>query len=155
MGQPTKFKEIYSEWAEKMSKLGATDKAMADFFGVPESTLNNWKKKFPDFKEAIKRGKEFADMDVADSLYQRAKGYSHDEELFFQYKGKIISKKTTKHYPPDTTAALRWLENRQPDYWKNKTHLEATGAEGKALVPSVVEIVIGGKKIHAGAASQA
>jgi hypothetical protein len=34
----------------------------------------------------------------------------------------------TKHYPPDTTAALKWLFNRQPDKWREGNKQEAHDA---------------------------
>ena len=33
----------------------------------------------------------------------------------------------TKHYPPDTKAALRWLRNRQPDVWRDRQEVNVTG----------------------------
>jgi hypothetical protein len=31
---------------------------------------------------------------------------------------------TTKHYPPDTAAAIIWLKNRQPERWRDKIEQE-------------------------------
>jgi len=33
---------------------------------------------------------------------------------------------TVKHYPPDTTAAIFWLKNRQPAKWREKQEVETT-----------------------------
>jgi len=33
----------------------------------------------------------------------------------------------TEHYPPDTTAALRWLMNRQPEKWRDRREVDLTG----------------------------
>ena len=64
IGRPSKYKEEYCEQAEKLARLGATDKEMADFFGVTEQTLNNWKtdkdgNETP-FFESLKRGMDAA-----------------------------------------------------------------------------------------------
>ena len=32
----------------------------------------------------------------------------------------------TKHYPPDPTAAIFWLKNRQPDTWRDKVEVDQT-----------------------------
>jgi len=32
----------------------------------------------------------------------------------------------TKHYPPDTKAALRWLMNRQPAVWRDRQEVNMT-----------------------------
>ncbi len=39
VGRPTKYKEEYAFQAEKLCRLGATDKEMADFFNI-ESWLS-------------------------------------------------------------------------------------------------------------------
>jgi len=44
-GRPTKYLSEYNEQVEKLCKLGATDKQLADFFNVTEKTINNWKVK--------------------------------------------------------------------------------------------------------------
>ena len=76
-GRPTEYKAEYVEQAYKLCLLGHTDRELGGFFGVAETTINNWKLAHPEFFEAIINGKEVADAEVAASLYQRAKGYSH------------------------------------------------------------------------------
>ena len=95
---------------------------LAEFFEVSVSTINRWRKKYPSFDGAIKKGKDESDFDVVKSLYWRAVGYSHQEEKVFLHDGEPIIVKTTKHYPPDTVACLAWLNNRQRDAWRNKDH---------------------------------
>lgn len=111
-GQPTRYKVAYNEDVRKLCLLGATDAEIGDFFGVTETTINNWKKRHPKFFESIKAGKIKADATIADSLYQRAKGYEHPDVHISNYKGKITQTKLTKYYPPDTAAAFIWLKNR-------------------------------------------
>jgi len=103
--------------------LGATDTELADFFGVTEQTLNNWKKSKDGFFEALKAGKSMADAQVASRLYERATGYSHAEDKVFVNNGEVIVVPTTRHYPPDSTAAIFWLKNRQPARWRDKHEL--------------------------------
>ena len=62
LGRPSKFKEEYTKLAYHYSLLGATDKQMAGFFEVSESTINLWKLKHPRFSESIRRGKAEADL---------------------------------------------------------------------------------------------
>lgn len=119
-GAPTLYREQYAEQAYKLCLLGSTDAELADFFNVTEQTVNNWKTAHPEFFESIRKGKEIADAEVADSLYQRAKGYSHPEDKIFQYEGAPVVVPTIKHYPPDTAAAIIWLKNRQPKKWRDK-----------------------------------
>ena len=112
-GQPTKYKVSYNKEVYKLCLLNSTDKQIADFFNVDERTINNWKKEYPEFFQSIKDGKEKADSTIAESLYNRAKGYSHEDTHISNYKGEITTTNITKHYPPDTAAAFIWLKNRQ------------------------------------------
>lgn len=124
-GRPTKFKEEYITQAFKLAMLGATDVEMANFFEVAVSTFQLWKSKIVEFSDSIKKGKLEADANVASSLYHRAIGYKHKEVKTATFEGKITDEKEyLKHYPPDTTAAIFWLKNRQPKIWRDKTVLD-------------------------------
>lgn len=120
MGRPSKYQPQFAEQAVKLCRLGATDKELADFFEVTESTLNLWKQKHSEFSESLKKGKLLADAEVADALYHRAIGYEHPEDKIFQYEGQPIIVPTIKHYPPDTGAAAMWLKNRRSQNWRNR-----------------------------------
>lgn len=117
-GQPTKYCKEYNEQVYKLCLLNATDKQIADYFNVTETTINNWKIKHPKFFESIKDGKVRADTEVAKSLHARAVGYSHPDVHISNYQGEITITDITKHYPPDTAAAFIWLKNRQG--WTDK-----------------------------------
>lgn len=119
-GRPSRYKKEYDEQARKLCLLGATDKELADFFDVAESTINLWKIKHKSFSESLKEGKQIADANIADKLYNRALGYSHPEDKIFNDNGVALVVPTTKHYPPDVTAAIFWLKNRQPSNWRDK-----------------------------------
>ncbi len=126
-GAPTKYKEEYNEQVYKLCLLGATDKDIADFFDVCEASINNWKNEYPEFLESIKRGKQIADSNVADRLYQRALGFEHDSEEIKIIDGGIERVKVRKIYAPDPTSAIFWLKNRQPDKWRDKQEVENSG----------------------------
>jgi hypothetical protein len=121
-GRPDKYDVKYNEQVFKLCLLGATDKQIADFFGVCEKTINNWKKKEPEFLQSLKKGKMQADAEIASALYHRAKGYSHPEDKIFNDNGSSLIVPTTKHYPPDTGAAFIWLKNRAG--WKDKQEVD-------------------------------
>ena len=135
-GRPSLYREEYAEQAYKLCLLGATDKELADFFGVVETTVNNWKKDHAAFLESITRGKMAADADVAEKLYHRALGYSHAAVKIFMPAGadKPIYADYTEHYPPDTQAASLWLRNRQSGKWRDKQDHEHTGKDGGPMV---------------------
>jgi len=136
VGRPTKYSPSHNEQVAKLCRLGATDKQLADFFNISESTLNNWKLKEPEFMESLKEGKIVADAEVADSLYNRAMGFSHTDTKFATFEGKITdSKEFTKHYPPDSTGCIFWLKNRAG--WKDSVAL--TDEEGGNLFTKLAE----------------
>ena len=123
-GRPSAYKPEYADQAFKLCLLGADDKRLADFFNVSEQTINAWKKAYPDFLEAIKRGKEEADAEVAASLYRRARGYTYEEKTIEDGK---VTKVVVKEVAPDTGAAMAWLKNRQPQNWRDKHEIEHSG----------------------------
>ena len=123
-GQPTKYREQYNEQARKLCLMGYTDKDLAGFFEVAESTINNWKIEHPSFLESLKLGKEVADAEVTASLYQRATGYSHTETKVFNNQGEIVTHDVKRIYPPDPISIKYWLNNRQPERWREKVETD-------------------------------
>lgn len=131
-GRPNKYNQDFNEQAYKLCLLGSTDADLADFFNVCEATINNWKIDFPEFLESIKKGKEVADAKVADALYNRALGFKSKEVKIATADGAITDvQEVDKYYPPDTTAAIFWLKNRQSSKWRDK---QVTEHEGKIEV---------------------
>lgn len=132
-GRPSKYKPEFAEQAYKLCLLGATDADIADFLCVNEDTVNKWKKDYPEFSESLKSGKDQADAVIAQSLFHRAKGYSHPEDKIFNDDGQAMVVPTIKHYPPDTVACIFWLKNRQKGKWRDKVETELTGKDGGAI----------------------
>lgn len=126
--------------AYKLALLGATNEQMADALGISLATLHVWRNKHSEFLDALKNGKEVADSKVADSLYHRAIGYTHPEEKIFNNQGEIIRAETLKHYPPDTTAAIFWLKNRDPANWRDVKQVELDDKRKPARAQSIEEI---------------
>lgn len=72
----------YKEWQEpdKLTKLrgwarnGLIDEQIAHNIGISRSTLSDWKLKYPDIADALKKGKEVVDIEVENALLKRALG---------------------------------------------------------------------------------
>ena len=134
------WKKEYVRHVFFFSLLGATDLQIAQVFGVSPKTIELWKRTKPEFMHSMKQGKMIADGQVVHSLYLAAIGYSHNDEVIIPNKvkiygengkvkkeyTKIIRVKTVKNYPPNVTAAVKWLQARQPDVWGKKLKLEGT-----------------------------
>lgn len=133
----------YEEWLtnDGLLKLrawardGLNDEQIANNMGIVPSTLYEWKKKYSELSEALKRGKEVVDIEVENALLKRAKGYKYDEvtqELVAvrDDEGKVIgnelqiTKIVTKEVQPDTTAQIFWLKNRKPAEWRDRQEMD-------------------------------
>ena len=123
-GQPTSYKPEYCELAHNYCLLGATNDALAGFFGVAARTVDNWIATHPDFADAVHRGRAVADAGVVRALFDRALGFSHEVTRTTVYRGEEHTITNTVSYPPDTQACMFWLRNRQRPYWQAK--VEAT-----------------------------
>jgi hypothetical protein len=109
----SKFKLDYVERAERACQIGMTDFELAQLFEVTETTINNWKNVYPEFADALRTGKAFADERVERALYSRAFGYSYaaEEVLVRPRAGKrggseVIRANVIKHVLPDVTAQV-------------------------------------------------
>lgn len=130
-GRPSEFKEEYIEQAKKLCKLGATDVQIANFFGVCEKTINNWKHEYPEFLQSLRSAKSEADKEVEKSLFQRAIGYTCKDTKFATWEGDITdSQEYDKNYPPDVSACIFWLKNRDSDRWKDKREHDHSSSDG-------------------------
>lgn len=120
-GRPTKYSPEIVEFANTLAVKGKTDVEISNIIGICPRTLAYWKGKYSDFMQALKDGKVQADELVEASLYRRATGYYHEEEkLFYDSKlGCVHRELYVKHYPPDTTAIIFWLKNRNPERWRD------------------------------------
>jgi hypothetical protein len=134
MARPSKYKPEFAEQAAKLCLLGATDAQLADFFEVSVSTVNLWKVQHEAFSESIRVPKGLADERVEQSLFRRAMGYEHDEVDIKVVDKEIVITPIRKYYPPDTTAMIFWLKNRNPEQWRETKAVELTGAGGGPVV---------------------
>lgn len=133
-------KGLYKEWLEAdnlirlegWARNGLTDEMIAHNIGITTTTLYDWKKKYPQFAEAIKRGKEVVDIMVENALLKSAMGYKYDEvvkERVFDYETEtsivVEVKRTTKEVAPNPTSLIFWLKNRKPEAWRDTKNIDA------------------------------
>ena len=143
-GRPTKFKKEFCEVTTKLCRLGLTDVELAEFFNVSKSTINLWKKDFPDFSDSIREGKIIADMKVVDSLYKRANGFTYTEvKEEYEDNQKTKTTKTKKTALPDTRAQEFWSKNRRPDLWRDKKETDITSGGNPFTGVSIISWVDG------------
>ena len=80
---------------EGWARDGLTDEQIANNCGITASTLYDWKKRFTEISDTLKRGKEVVDYEVENALLNKA-------------------------LSGDTTAQIFWLKNRRPARWRDK-----------------------------------
>lgn len=80
---------------EGWARDGLTDEQIAHNMGIAYSTFKEWKKKYPAFSAALKKGKEVVDFAVENALLKTA----------------LVG---------NVTAQIFWLKNRRPDKWREK-----------------------------------
>ena len=136
MGRPTEYKDDYPRMAEVACREGGfTNPKLGKLFGVSAATIHTWGKLYPEFLDAIKRGKDDWDtLKVEKTLLKRAMGFSYtettQEPAKLGSKEMTVTKKVKKLVVPDTTAQIFWLKNRQPARWRDTKNIEHSGEVG-------------------------
>lgn len=117
----------YREWLdpdnlkllEGWARDGLTDEDIAANMGIVVSTLYDWKKKYSEISEALKKSKEAVDYKVENALLQSA-------------------------LAGNTTAQIFWLKNRRPDKWRDKQETKVD--IGESLAETIEQAWLNRKK---------
>lgn len=126
---PIKYNpDKHPQYARALAIEGLTNEEIAERMGMAKSTLQTWRKKYPEFSAAIKEGKDEADAKVEMSLFKRATGYDVEEEKALNIGGDLVIARVRTHIHPDPTSCIFWLKNRKPGKWRDRQ--EITGANG-------------------------
>lgn len=115
-------------WAE----TGATNDEIAKLLGISRSTLQDYRRKYPELRAALAGAKEAADAVVENSAFALANGFIKtikkpvkrrvaDEDIIEYVDEEIF-------VPPNPTAQIFWLKNRKPDKWNDKITVEHGGS---------------------------
>lgn len=108
---------------EGYARDGATEKQIAEAFGISHNTLINMKTKHGDVAEALRKGKEIVDYAVENALLRKALG-------------------------GDTTAIMFWLKNRKPNQWRDLKEVNANLQDGFVNIDLSGVIAKVGEKNH-------
>lgn len=112
------------EWLEKdklillegWARDGLTDEQIMKNMGIrSKSTFYGYKKDYPNFSNALKKGKEVVDFEVENALLKNA------------LNGNV-------------TAQIFWLKNRKKHEWREKVNIENEGGENGVLTDLVEAI---------------
>lgn len=126
---------------EGWARDGLTDEQIAKNLGISIRTFYEYKEKYPQFLQSLKRGKEIVDREVENALLKKAIGGKEKilkpmkiKNVIYSDAGKklkeseeIVMIEEEVLIIPDTTAQIFWLKNRKPDVWRDKTAIEHSG----------------------------
>lgn len=127
-GRKSKYHENVQPYLEKIRdyKLsGATDEQICAVFDISQSSFYEYKKKYPEFSEAIKKGKIELILDLRGELARIAK--KHTLETKKQYIKQDLetgnktqyTEITTREVDGDVAALNLLLKNLDKDNWAN------------------------------------
>lgn len=126
---------LLKDWAMD----GLTDEQLMDKMDVSSTTFYRWQNEHREIREALKKGKTYADAKVKQSLFELTQPKIIEEEskeIRASEDGTRteIIRKTKRYREADIRAIIFWLKNRQPDQWRNKELLEIEEKEIKARI---------------------
>ena len=102
---------------------GLTEAQVCKNLGVSRSSFNEYKNKYPDLVDTIKKGKRVNITEIENALMKRALGYEYQEiKTYVKYEGgkeTTYTEKTQKHMAPDTAACAILLKNKDPQNYTN------------------------------------
>ena len=104
------------EWIEQ----GITDYCIAENLGISRRSYEEYKKKYPELQEIYKRTEAKLVSVVVNALFKKACGFRERVQRMTK-NGEIVEYE--EYFPPDTTAAIFFLTNRDPDHWKHRNAL--------------------------------
>lgn len=122
----------YQEWLKEENLIllkswamdGLTDEQIAENIGINRKTLYEWKNKYDLICNALKRGKVVFDSEAEQALHKAGVGYFVEEvETYITETNGVQTKrikKNKKWIPPNVTALIFWLKNREPEKWRDR-----------------------------------
>jgi hypothetical protein len=109
------YLENISEWAQTM-----TEAQIAKKLSVGYRNFCEYKSKFPQLEQAIKRGRSNLVIELKSVLIKRAKGFFFEEKKITENPDGTQKIVTTKKYmPPDVASINLLLKNYDKENWSN------------------------------------
>lgn len=122
-GRKQKYQYDFPVVAEGYARRGMSDKEIAKHLGISTRVYYEYQKQYPQFRDAIVRGKRPVDIEVENALLKIAIGGVEVVERRIETDGQGSPIRQTiikKILPPDAAACKFWLMARQPKIWNEK-----------------------------------
>ncbi|MEW4414440.1 transposase [Clostridium sp. AN503] len=124
---------------ESWARDGLTDEQLAERMNITPSTLYEWKKRYSEISESLKKGKEVVDIQVENALLKRALGYAYNEDKYISVPMELAEydEKLTQYmklyrfeHPEATDSELMLIKEQFP-----KTKMILAERKTKEVVP--------------------
>lgn len=130
MARPSSYDPADNIRVQGWARDGLTNEQIAANLDINIDTLYEWRKRYPEFAEALKKSREVADREIENALFRNATGYDTEEQTLTK-SGDVVA--VTKHVPPNVTAQIFWLKNRKPQDWRDRREIEHSGDAEKPV----------------------
>ena len=137
VGRKNKYDpDVTPKLVEDYAKEGYGDLQIAEILGINKSTFYAWLQKHEELKDALKKGREPANLELKLAMMKAAQGYYVEEEetvaiLDVETRQPKSFRKTTrkKYIAPSPTMQIFLAKNRMPDEFKdvNKQEVDLKG----------------------------
>lgn len=121
-GRPNKyFTHVEPKLAdiEKMCTY-MTEKQIAQKLGVGYSSWCDYKNKYSELSETLKKGRETLVIELRSVLIRKAKGFNYSEKKTIKENGQVVREEIyEKASLPDVAALNLLLKNYDADHWAN------------------------------------
>lgn len=164
-GRPNKYKTHVEPYLDKVKEMALVmnEEQIAKTLNVGTTAFYEYKKKYPELREALKKGRRELVYELRSTLIQRAKGYDYTETKTVTEKlkvpenvraalistgvkpedidnAKVIKTEVTKkHLHPDIAALNLALKNYDKENWANDPQMLTLREKELALRERQVE----------------
>ncbi len=141
---------LITQWARRDYE----EKYMYNTLKVSKSSWCKYKKDYPEFAEALSIGKDHINALVENQVVQNSLGFSYVEETLTSKKevlyenGKRIKETVepvviplTKYKASDPNSAKYFLNNRDPENWKDKQDINLGGQKDNPITVKLEDVI--------------
>lgn len=107
----------------RLVQLGLTNNEIGQALGISKDAFYWMLRKNPELAEVVVAARERPNAAVQAALFKRAVGFKTREIVLANGRPtKVI----LNEFPPDVTACIFWLKNKDSENWKDVTHVNLT-----------------------------
>lgn len=121
-GRPSKYTTNVMPRLKDIEQMCQTmnEKQIAETLGVSQSSWCEYKLKYPELSEVLKKGREILVSDLRSTLIRKAKGFNYVERKTILENGKVVREEVyDKASLPDVAALNLLLKNYDSENWAN------------------------------------